>query len=195
MENPSKPAIQKRRTRRELIRAGVLGTAALLGATRLKATPEVHETDTRSEGPFYKPEAPFRDSLLEEGMPGVPFRFTGRILTTHAYPVPEGLIDLWHANHEGVYDNEGFKLRGRIRTDSKGRFDIRTIMPKEYGPRAAHFHLKVSGSGCKGITTELYFKGNAGNSYDRSVRDDLMLDPQPADTGKQASFDFVLRTA
>ncbi len=184
----------KRRTRRELIQAGVLGGAALLGTTRLKATPEVHETDTRGEGPFYKPEAPFRNALIEDGMPGVPFRFSGRILNTHGTPVA-GLVDLWHANHEGVYDNAGFKLRGRIRTDKDGRFDIRTIMPKEYGSRAAHFHLKVSGDGCKAITTELYFKGNRSNPLDSSVRDDLMLDPKPAGEGKQASFDFVLRLA
>jgi protocatechuate 3,4-dioxygenase beta subunit len=183
------------RTRRELIKAGVVGGAALLGATHLKATPEVHETETRSEGPFYKPDAPFRNALVEDGMPGVQFRFTGRMLNTRGIPVGNGLIDLWHANHEGVYDNAGFKLRGRIRTDQEGRFDIRTIMPKEYGSRAAHFHLKLSGDNCRGITTELYFKGNRSNSLDSSVREDLMLDPKPATEGKQANFDFVLRVA
>lgn len=185
----------KRRTRRELIQAGVLGGAALLGTTRLKATPEVHETDTRSEGPFYKPGAPFRNTLAGEGTPGVPFRFTGRLLDTNGAPAQNGLIDLWHANHEGVYDNAGFQLRGRIRTDKEGRFDIRTIMPKEYGSRAAHFHIKLSGDRCRSITTELYFKGNPSNPLDSSVREDLMLDPKPASEGKQASFDFVLRVA
>ena len=182
-------------TRREAIAAGV-AVGALGTQQPLRATPEVKETHRQGEGPYYKPGAPVRSNLREPGIEGTPLVVTGRILSTSGAPLEKALFDVWHANTEGVYDNDGFKLRGRLYTDAKGSFKLETIMPRHYSSRTAHIHCKVSADGHREITTQLYFKGYEGNSRDRSAIPELMIEMKDAADGKSGTFDFVLsRTA
>ena len=181
-------------TRRSLI----FSTAALLSLPSYAETPEVCETEDNQEGPFYKPGAPLRSDLRVQGMSGVPFTLTGRVFNTAGVPVGGALLDVWHADDKGEYDNKGFTLRGRLKTDDAGRYKLLTIMPKFYKAgdtiRPAHIHLKVQGEGTPLLTTQLYFKGDPYNYSDASVRPSLILVPQEdRNRGKSASFDFVLR--
>lgn len=185
--------------RRRLLRMGAFGAAALLIGDGLIATPDVPETEDNIEGPFYKPGAPERSVLVEPGMRGTRLTVSGRVLSTRGAPLEGALLDVWHANAEGRYDNEGFTLRGRLSTDRSGYYRIQTILPRYYRAgkttRPAHIHVKVSAPGFPLLTTQLYFKGDPYNSIDRYVRPSLMLNPTDARDGKAARFDFVLRAA
>jgi protocatechuate 3,4-dioxygenase beta subunit len=164
----------------------------------LTGTAEVPETEDNIEGPFYKPDAPFRSVFLERGVNGTPLTLRGRVLDTRGQPLKGALLDIWHANAAGAYDNQNFALRGRIHTDELGRYELRTIKPKWYGAdgdfRPAHIHVKASAPGVPLFTTQLYFKGDPYNATDPWVRPSLILSPKSASDGLQASFDFVLKT-
>lgn len=65
------------------------------------------------EGPFYTPGAPVRTDITDEATVGIPLLLTGRVLAADCSPVAGTMIDFWQADGAGVYDNEGYSLRGR----------------------------------------------------------------------------------
>lgn len=77
-------------------------------------------TPRQTEGPFYTPDSPERTSLLEPGIEGTRVVVSGRVLTTDCRPVAGALVDFWHADDAGRYDNAGYKLRGHQFTDARG---------------------------------------------------------------------------
>jgi protocatechuate 3,4-dioxygenase beta subunit len=109
------------------------------------------------------------------------------------------LLDIWHADYTGTYDNNGFTLRGKLYTDDEGRYTLRTIKPLHYGEpgdkRPAHIHVKVSSGTSPVHTTQLYFKGDPWNAHDPAVRPSLIMTPRQESDGLAARFDFVIRTA
>ena len=166
-------------------------------AQHLAATEESLETENNWEGPFYKPGAPVRSLLLEPGMAGTPLTVTGRVLDTNGRPLKGALLDIWHADHTGAYDNTGFRLRGRLYTGDDGRYALRTIKPLHYGApddmRPSHIHVKASVENSPIVTTQLYFKGDPWNRHDPDVRPTLIMSPRPVSDGLAAQFDFVLK--
>lgn len=93
------------------------------------------------------------------------------------------MLDLWQADAEGLYSafnlpEPRFNLRGRLQTDDKGHFEVRTTVPAPYeipkfGPtgallnalgrhafRPAHLHLKLTHKGFEPLNTQLYFAGD-----------------------------------
>ncbi len=66
------------------------------------------------EGPFFNPKSPRRSDLREGGIAGRPVELSGVVLTRACRPIANALVDLWHANADGEYDNKGFRLRGHI---------------------------------------------------------------------------------
>lgn len=165
----------------------------------LAATAEVVETEDNMEGPFYKPGAPSRAVLLESGMKGTPLTITGRVLDTQGRPLRGAMLDVWHADASGAYDNQGYHLRGRLHTDDDGRYTLRTIKPAAYGSptdkRPAHVHVKASFERGPVLTTQLYFKGDPWNRHDPGVRPTLILSPQRGADGLRAQFDFVIKAS
>lgn len=165
----------------------------------LAATAEVLETEDNMEGPFYKPGAPIRSVLLESGMKGTPLTITGRVLDTHGRPLRGALLDIWHADATGAYDNQGYHLRGRLHTDENGRYLLRTVKPAAYGAptdkRPAHIHVKASFERGPILTTQLYFKGDPWNRQDPGVRPSLIMSPHREADGLKAQFDFVIKAS
>lgn len=192
-------------SRRRFLRRAFLSAAGLplLGAPLfwpgrlLAATEESPETENNWEGPFYKPGAPLRSVLLEKGMAGTPLTVTGRVLDTRGRALKGALLDIWHADHTGTYDNKGFTLRGKLYTDDEGRYTLRTIKPLYYGDpddkRPAHIHVKASSGNSPILTTQLYFKGDPWNYHDPAVRPSLIMAPRREPDGLVAKFDFVIR--
>jgi protocatechuate 3,4-dioxygenase beta subunit len=190
-------------SRRRLLRRVVLSTAwvQLAGGTwpgrLLAATEESPETEDNWEGPFYKAGAPVRSVLLESGMAGTPLTLTGLVLDPRGRPLRGALLDIWHADHAGEYDNAGFRLRGRIFTNDEGRYTLRTLKPLYYGDpndkRPAHIHVKASSGKAPVLTTQLYFKGDPWISNDPAVRPSLILAPRTVADGLTAKFDFVIK--
>jgi len=152
-------------------------------------------TPSMTEGPFFTPHSPERTSLLEPGMPGTRMVLSGRVVSRGCTPIAGALVDFWHADDEGEYDNEGFRLRGHQFTDAQGRYRLETIVPGLYSGRTRHFHVKVQARGGRVLTTQLYFPDEASNSRDRIFRPDLLMAVRDGQRGKDARFNFVLRTA
>ena len=118
-------------------------------------------TPAQQEGPYYSIGSPERSSLIEEGMPGVPILVFGRVFDQECIPIEGAKLDFWLANVDGVYDNEGYTLRGHVLTDAQGYYEIESIEPTSYTGRPPHIHVKVfAPDGRELLTTQIYFAGS-----------------------------------
>ncbi|MEJ5223686.1 MAG: hypothetical protein WHV44_04460 [Anaerolineales bacterium] len=124
-------------------------------------------TPSQAQGPFYTPNTPQRNSLLEPGIPGQRMIVIGYVLDANCQPIPNAWLDFWQTDGEGRYDNQGFKLRGQQLADSQGRYYLETVYPGEYPGRTPHIHVKVARSPAeKVLTTQIYFPNAASNQTD-----------------------------
>jgi protocatechuate 3,4-dioxygenase beta subunit len=153
-------------------------------------------TASNIEGPFYKAGAPHRAVLVGPGERAERLAITGVVMTTACAPVPGAELDVWHADRRGGYDNDGFHLRGKLVTDAKGRYELRTIVPGRYlngeTYRPAHVHVKLRAKGHRTLTTQLYFDGDPYNDNDPFIVESLIMKTLSTRTGRLATFDFVL---
>lgn len=165
-------------------------------AAPLPATPPCGDDDeptvAQTEGPYFTPSSPERASLLEPGMAGTRLVLAGAVVTTACAPVAGALVDIWQCDDAGVYDNQGYTLRGHQFADDQGRYQFETIVPGLYPGRTRHIHVKVQAPGGPVLTTQLYFPDEPGNDADRIFSPELLLALQDAPDGKAASFTFVL---
>ena len=145
-------------------------------------------TARQTEGPFFKTDTPQRSSFLEKGDKNL-LVVSGLVLSAQCKPVTNALLDFWHADELGNYDNQGFRYRGHQFTDAQGRFRLETIVPAEYPGRARHIHVKVQAPGKRLLTTQLYFPNDPGNARDGLYRRDLEIRDFRKGEGK---FDFVV---
>ena len=144
-------------------------------------------TEAQTEGPFFKPKSPPRKSLVEGG--AATLVVTGVVVTKECKPVANALLDFWHADEHGDYDNSGFRYRGHQFTDAEGRYRLETIVPAEYPGRTRHIHVKAQAPGGRILTTQLYFPNEPANRRDGLFSPSLtMLLGRPG----EGSFDFVL---
>jgi protocatechuate 3,4-dioxygenase beta subunit len=173
---------------------GFAGAPAL--AQDIAPTPECRDgdepTQRQMDGPFYKPSSPERDELLERDAKARVVELSGFVLSRACKPVSRVLIDLWHADEKGDYDNGGFRYRGHVFTDESGRYHFRTIVPALYPGRTRHYHVKVLATGRQLLTTQLYFPDEPGNRRDGLFRRDLTMKLAGAGEGMNARFDFIL---
>ncbi len=163
-------------------------------ATSLPPTPACPDeaTAAQTEGPFFTPDSPERTNLVGTDEPGTRLVVSGAVLTTDCRPAGRALVDVWHADAEGAYDNEGYRLRGHLFADDAGRYRFETIVPGLYSGRARHIHVKVRRPGGRVLTTQLYFPREPANARDAIFRPELVMDVRDGTDGKEASFDFVL---
>jgi len=165
-----------------------LGLAPPLACTR--AIPEL------TEGPFYTPGTPLRADLREPDTGGRPLVVQGLVLSPDCRPIAGAVVDIWHADENGRYDNSGFRYRGHQYTDAAGAFRFETVRPVRYTGRTPHIHVKVQGPSTRLLTTQLYFPDvpdeNAGDSI---FHDDLLMDLRRTPQGWLGRFDFVLAPA
>ena len=149
-------------------------------------------TEEQIEGPYFKPRSPLRTDLVVAGTRGKIVTLEGQVMTRSCRPVPGTLLDLWHADEKGDYDNSGFTYRGHIISDASGRYRFRTILPGPYPGRTPHYHLKVQAPLKPILTTQLYFPGERGNDYDSFFSEELLVRFMEGASGATARFDFVL---
>lgn len=176
--------------------ANLFALDGALAQQGLPPTPECTDgtapTLRQTEGPYFTPMSPERADFVEPGMKGQPIELVGVVLTRGCKPVPGALLDLWHADDAGDYDNKGYRLRGHQFADGEGRYRFRTIVPAQYPGRTPHFHIKVQPKGGRVLTTQLYFPDEPRNARDPIFRRELLMKVAKADTGPIARFDFVL---
>jgi protocatechuate 3,4-dioxygenase beta subunit len=176
------------------------GEALATPMRTLLPTPDCGDDDDvtprQTEGPYFTPNSPKRTSLLEPSIIGTKITVTGQVLTTDCKPVARALVDFWHANDDGEYDNVGYKLRGHQFTDAAGRYTLKTIVPGLYPGRTRHFHVKVQAPNQRILTTQLYFPDEPNNKRDRIYNSKLLMEVKDAispQRDKVATFNFVLK--
>lgn len=134
----------------------------------------------QTEGPYHRDAPPERSDITEDRR-GVPLRLGLRLLAARsAAPLPNVLVEVWHADHEGRYSGflpfraqpgqivtsesvpheivapgETF-LRGTQRTDERGMCQFHTVYPGWYSSRTVHIHLRAH-LHARTATTQLYF--------------------------------------
>lgn len=109
-------------------------------------------------GPFYKREAPQTPQLSRPGDPGLAVRVSGKVFDTRGDVLSGAKVEIWQANHQGLYDLDGYSYRSTLLADGKGQYDFRSVMPGHYPGRVCqHIHYLVSAPGHKPLTTQLYF--------------------------------------
>jgi hypothetical protein len=170
----------------------------------LAPTPECRDDDdldltlAQTEGPYFTPDSPERTSLREDDIPGTPLTVTGYVYSSGCDPAPKALVDFWHCDDAGVYDNEGFRLRGHQFTDEDGRFTLETILPGIYPGRTRHIHVKVQAPGGPILTTQLYFPDEPENDRDGIFDPSLVMDIEPPTDDREdivGFFTFIVESA
>ena len=151
-------------------------------------------TESDMLGPFYKEGAPFKQRLGEGVKEGERLIITGKVMDNRCQPIKGAILDIWQANSTGEYDNEGFSLRGKVKTNNDGTYLIDTIIPNEYAAgditRPGHVHLKVAAPNQPILTTQLYFEGDP---YLSGLEDKSLILKLTEENGtKKANFDFVI---
>ena len=150
-------------------------------------------TRAQTEGPFYTPTTPHRANLQEPDSSGQLLILEGLVLSPDCRPIAGAVIDIWHCDEHGRYDNVNFRYRGHQFTDTAGAFRFKTIRPGHYTGRTPHIHVKVQGEATRLLTTQLYFPDlQDTNAKDWIFRDDLMLRLDPISGGLRGRFDFIL---
>ena len=189
---------------RRLFLSGFVATPIMLptlGRTagipeQLSLTPTCGDDDdptpTQTEGPYFTPKSPEKQDFASDAPSGDRMTIAGYVLTENCQPVARALVELWHADETGTYDNSGYKLRGHQFTDPEGRWRFNTIMPGLYPGRTRHYHLKVQRPGGGILTTQLYFPDEPGNDRDRIFDPLLLLDVAMTSEGKFGRYDFVV---
>ena len=202
-------------------------TATVLGAAAVSlpapaAAKECSLTEQEILGPMYNYGAPsFQVKLADDDEPGQKLILRGTVYSADCRtPLPGTLIEIWQANDKGFYDKKRpgdfseppppFHLRGMLKADAKGRYEIQTIVPgaypippgvpglEQYGglTRARHIHIKVLPFLNVALTTQLYFKGDehlAGDPWG-GHKPSLALDLKQDGKFMVGAFDFVLGT-
>ena len=135
---------------------------------------------------------PLRTSLLEADMPGTRLTLEGIVADTSCTPIANARVDFWQADSKGVYDNQGYRLRGYQSTNTQGIYHLETVVPGEYPGRTPHIHVKVTPPGGTTLTTQLYMPGVASNNRDSIFNPATVMKVKDLSGGKAAIFDFVV---
>ena len=142
---------------------------------RRNATTVTSRRCGRPRGLYFKPSSPQRADLVEPNNKGRLVDLNGQVLTRSCRPVARALVDLWHCDEWGEYDNKAFRYRGHLFTDGEGRYRFRTILPALYPGRTRHYHVKVQAPDRPVLTTQLYFPADeAANRRDGLFRRELL---------------------
>lgn len=125
------------------------------------------ETTNDILGPFYRPDAPFRSDLTYNGLNGNRIILKGKVFKSDCITLlKNAIVEIWHCNTEGEYDNDTdeFRQRARWKTNETGEYSFKTILPGKYlnGElyRPSHIHYRVTEKNSKELISQIYFKGD-----------------------------------
>lgn len=221
MDNDRNPMLDWSISRRVFLRSSALMLGSgLLAVPAFAAKPGCRPTDAEVLGPFYRFGAPFNAILAGADEPGERLLLSGTVFSGDCRtPLPGALIEVWQANHQGVYDTQKpgnfteagtFHLRGMLYTNDQGQYAIETVMPGRYPVppnlpglekyaglmRPAHIHFRVIESRHLPLTTQLYFQGDPYIAKDPWAGHKPALAIELKADGKlqRGVFDLVLAT-
>jgi protocatechuate 3,4-dioxygenase alpha subunit len=158
----------------------------------------------------------FSHAVADSGVPGTHIRIEGRIYDGDGNILPDAMVEIWQADHEGRYAHptdgrplasNSFRGFGRCATDKDGGFRFATVKPGATpGPggatQAPHINVGVFSRGIlKRLFTRIYFAGDPANAKDPILalvpaarRDTLMAKPD-AKSPNVYRFDIRLQGA
>ena len=158
-------------TRREaLLRCAALGSLNLvvpaLGLTEaVEAFAQAEQAGTARTatqwneiGPFYKRLAPNSRRLRGANDPGLGLAVSGHVFNTRGEKLNGARVEIWQADHHGLYDLDGYRYRAALEADASGLYSFEAVMPGHYPARVCqHVHYAVTAPGHKPLITQLYF--------------------------------------
>jgi len=164
------------------------------------------ETTNDILGPFYRAKAPIRKDLTFDGLKGNIVSIKGQVYGDDCKTqLKDALVEIWHADSNGDYDNESSKFLHRAGwvTDKKGQYEFKTVFPGKYlnGKlyRPAHIHFRVRCEGYKELISQIYFSGDPHIAEDpwasQKKAEQRILPIQPVDIkgGFEVRFDIFLK--
>jgi protocatechuate 3,4-dioxygenase beta subunit len=178
-------------SRRRFLQLAVLVPAGIgLFGSRAQAQQAMVPTASDMEGPFYIANTPVVTNLNRFGKPGETMRIVGQVMNAAApdTPVANARLEIWQTDGTGVYHPEAqgdygdfaddqIDLRGTVIADASGRFEVLSVVPKEYEPRPPHIHYWVRAEGFRPLVTQHYLDTEPGNRLHRTAQIDRSQSP------------------
>lgn len=178
-------------------------------------TMELMPTPSQTVGPYLHlglTDSRSISRVAGDGVKGERLWLTFHVLDGEGMPVPDAMIELWQADSDGHYPEQGsmtddaaFGGFGRLATDENGSCTFETIRPGCVpGPgetvQAPHINVSILGRGIlKRLSTRAYFAAEPRNDADpilallpENRRATLLARPDPARTSNWI-FDVRLR--
>ena len=154
---------KNRLTRRDLIeKCAALGVVITDRSLPVSAIAKIWDesearrlTPPNDFGPFYKKHSPQGRELRRPGDAGLPLTVKGRVLDTRGEALEDARVEIWHADHFGHYDIEGYHFRGQLPLEARGEYSFDLVMPGHHPSRVCqHMHFLVSAPGHKTLVTQ-----------------------------------------
>ncbi len=211
-----------------ILLSDTLGLSALVNTLHDRRVADTSTTRSSLLGPFYRQDAPvlpLGSSIATQPGPNE-IGIYGRVTSANGDGIPDALVQIWQCDEQGSYDLQlhdasVMDLRGCFRTDSEGRYYLRSVRPlgylipmdgpvgdmiraqKRHGYRPAHIHFLVGAPGFRELVTALYLRNDDHIDSDTvfGVNDSLITEPRAHDPASpfpelpSIHFDFVLGTA
>ena len=160
-------------------------------------------TSKDNAGQYYRPNAPFRKSLLTKDAPLImKINVSGTVYTNCTTPLKDALIEVWQTDDNGEYDNNSkdYNYRASIKTDANGKYSFETIIPGKYMVdeqyKPSHIHFRISSKNHQEIVTQIYFKDDPYLAFDPSASQpdaaQRILPIVEEKTGKHVVFDIYM---
>jgi catechol 1,2-dioxygenase len=155
--------------RREFISTSALVAVAIISPGIISCkedtpgkTNDLCSTTADILGPFYKAGAPFREDIIPAENTAEPLVVRGKVFDGCNGELKNAIVEIWNANHEGVYDNTTFRFRGSYETNDDGNYRFKTIIPGRYlngGTfRPSHIHFRITAPDHQELVSQIYFK-------------------------------------
>jgi catechol 1,2-dioxygenase len=204
-----------------ILLSDILGVSMLVDAVAHRSGDGV--TDSTVLGPFYtgqQRELGKGDSILLRDEDGEPLLMKGRVANARGEPLAGADVEVWQTATNQLYDVQDEDqprghLRATFKTDARGEYEFRTILPVSYpipndGPagqlleglgrhpfRPAHVHFMISAPGYEKLVTHLFLEGDKYLESDAvfGVKPSLVVQPVRQDETLTVTYDFGLARA
>jgi protocatechuate 3,4-dioxygenase, beta subunit len=125
------------------------------------------EALAQRERPSRPAQMSWQATAIPAGEPGEPLVVSGTVYAADGNtPQPGAIVYAYHTDARGLYTPDGRpgvpRLHAWMRTDERGRYELRTIRPASYPGQtvAAHIHMSVDADGREQTVEDVHFDGD-----------------------------------